>query len=105
MIISVLTPYKLGSREHIDLNRFLEESKQNQSRNLIRLPTNTVLYNQLTDKNHRGATHIVREFNLKPRRAVVLDARDPDLLYETLNEFAQQKKYKADFLLLLKNLM
>jgi hypothetical protein len=84
MITVTFTPFDLQSKEYLNLRRLLVEHSPAPDRGSISLPFGTYETNMLNDKGGNGGKQVLRELNYNPKRAVIVDARDPDLISDTL---------------------
>lgn len=78
MITVAFTPYKEHSRGFTDLKSFLN-SHIKQSKEIITLPQGPVEINELNNKEQ-----VVKELSYNPKRTVVIDATNPDLIPDVL---------------------
>ena len=84
MITVTFTPFPRESKEYLNLRRLLIEHSPAPDPGSIGLPFGTYETNELYDQNGNGGRQIVRELSYRPKRAVIIDARDPDLISDTL---------------------
>lgn len=84
MITVTFSPFTRQSKEYLNLRRFLIEHSPAPDPGSIGLPFGTYETNQLHDQNGNGGRQILKELSYRPKRAVIIDARDPDLISDTL---------------------
>lgn len=81
MICVAFTPYKKHSRGFIDLKEFLN-SHRKKSKEIITLPEGAIEIDKLNNKEQ-----IFNVLSFNPKRAIVIDATNPDLISDVLKEF------------------
>lgn len=84
MITVTFTPFDIKSKEYSNLRRLLIEHSPAPDRGSISLPFGTYETNIIDDKGGNGGKQVLRELDYNPKRAVIVDARDPDLISNTL---------------------
>lgn len=84
MITVAFTPYIKGSRGYIELQELLKKSQDTED--LISLPNGLIETDQIEDLEGQEVKKILDVLSYEPHRALVVDARDPDLICNTLRD-------------------
>lgn len=85
MITVAFTPSRKNSKDFVELKNFLAKNTKD-SEEIVTLPNGVLEVNCLSDEKSKGVTRIFKEISYEPKRAIVLDARNPNLISKTLKE-------------------